>query len=98
MNNFDIEQNSRKEQLVSFKAAFGSAMANVEEILAKFCPEMDEGERKRVIYVFFPFMFGIYPYTAVTDKQSFAMAAAGMDFAYQTVYELCHACLTRLIG
>jgi AcrR family transcriptional regulator len=98
MNNFDIEENSRAEQLVSFKAAYGASMRNVDEILSKFCPEMDEGERQRFIYVFFPFMFGIYPYAAVTDKQRFAMQEAGIDYVYQTTYELTYTCLVRLLG
>ena len=43
-------------------------------------------------------MFGIYPYTAVTKKQKTAMAEAGVDYVYQSVYELIYACLRRLLG
>ena len=50
------------------------------------------------IYTFYPFMFGIYPYTAVTEKQKTAMKDAGIDYVYQTVYELTHSCLIRLLG
>ena len=63
MNNYDMEANSRQELLTAFKAAYGKSMANVRAILAKFCPEMGAAEIQRFIYVFFPFMFGIYPYT-----------------------------------
>ena len=42
-------------------------------------------------------MFGIYPYTAVTDKQKTAMREAGIDYVYQTVYELTCGCLVRLL-
>jgi hypothetical protein len=43
-------------------------------------------------------MFGIYPYTAVTEKQRDAMKEAGINYVYQTVYELTYSCLIRLLG
>ena len=98
MNNYDMEANSREEQLTAFKASYGRSMANLRAILEKFCPEIGASERERILYVFYPFMFGIYPYTAVTEKQRNAMEAAGVDFAYPTVYELTCACLKRLLG
>ncbi len=98
MNNYDMEANSRQELLTAFKAAYGKSMANVRAILAKFCPEMGAAEIQRFIYVFFPFMFGIYPYTAVTDKQRVAMKDARVNYTYQSIYELTRACLLRLLG
>lgn len=77
MNNFDMEPNSREKLLTTFKAAYGRSMKNVRSILAKFCPTLDEARIERVLYVFFPFMFGICPYTAVTRKQKNAMRARG---------------------
>jgi len=97
MNNFDMEANSRKELLISFKNAYGKSIKNVRMILEKFCPEMGEEDRRKIIYVFFPFMFGIYPYTAVTVKQREAMIAAGVDFVYQTIYEITFSCLVQLL-
>ncbi len=97
MNNFDMEANSRKELLISFKNAYGKSIKNVRMILEKFCPEMGEEDRIKIIYVFFPFMFGIYPYTAVTVKQREAMMAAGVDFVYQTIYEITFSCLVQLL-
>ena len=73
MNNYDMEENSRPELLTSFKVAYGESMKNVCRIITKFCPEKSVQEIQDFIYVFFPFMFGIYPYTAVTDKQREAM-------------------------
>ena len=98
MNNFDMEANSRRELLVSFKRAYGGSMQNIVRILGKFRPEMSAEEKQKFIYVFFPFMFGIYPYTAVTDKQTYAMKEAGVDYVYQTIYEITYACLIRLLG
>ena len=98
MNNYDMESNSRPERLVSFKAAYGKSLRNVRALLDKFCPEMKEEEKQSFLYVFFPFMFGIYPYGEVTDKQRKAMEDAGVDFAYQSVYDITYQCLIRLLG
>ena len=98
MNNYDMEANSRPELLASFKRAYGESMRNICRLLEKFCPEMTVGEIQNFIYIFFPFMFGIYPYTAVTDKQREAMKQADVDFAYQSIQEITYACLIRLLG
>ena len=98
MNNYDMEANSRPELLVSFKRAYGKSLENMDRILQKFCPELDAARRQSFRLVFFPFMFGIYPYTAVTEKQRSAMEAADVDFHYLSIYELTLACLRRLLG
>ena len=98
MNNYDMEANSRPELLASFKRAYGKSLENVDRILQKFCPELDAARRLSFRLVFFPFMFGIYPYAAVTEKQRSAMEQAGVDFRYLSIYELTLACLRRLLG
>ena len=98
MNNYDMEANSRQEMLTSFKASYGRSMELVRQLLEKFCPEMDQGDIQKFIYIFFPFMFGIYPYTSVTDKQRTAMEEAGVDYLYQSIYDLSYSCLCGLLG
>ena len=98
MNNFDMEANSREELLVSFKQSYGRSLHLMSMLFTKFCPEMSVADIQNFIYIFFPFMFGIYPYTSVTEKQKAAMKEAGIDYVYQTVYELTHGCLVRLLG
>jgi len=66
-------------------------------LLQKFCTWMSAAEMQNVIYIFFPFMFGIYPYTAVTEKQRTAMQEAGVDYVYQSIYEITNSCLIRLL-
>ena len=97
MNNYDMEENSRPELLTSFKVAYGESIKNVCRIITKFCPEKTVKEIQDFIYVFFPFMFGIYPYTAVTDKQRQAMKEASVDFVYQSIFELTNNCLLKLL-
>ena len=97
MNNYDMEANSRPELLTSFKVAYGESIKNVCRILMKFCPEKSAQEIRGFIYVFFPFMFGIYPYTAVTDKQRDAMKQANVDFVYQSIFEITNNCLLKIL-
>jgi len=97
MNNYDMEANSRPELLNSFKVAYGESIKNVCSILTKFCAKKSEQEIQNIIYIFFPFMFGIYPYTAVTDKQKKAMKDAKVDFVYQSVFEITNNCLLKLL-
>ena len=98
MNNYDMEANSRQELLTAFKQSYGRSMHLLCMLLEKFCPDMSAAEIQNFIYTFYPFMFGIYPYTAVTEKQKTAMKEAGIDYVYQSVYELTYSCLIRLLG
>ena len=98
MNNYDMEANSRQELLNTFKQSYGRSMHLMCMLLEKFCPDMNVTNIQNFIYTFFPFMFGIYPYTAVTEKQKTAMREAGINYVYQTVYELTCSCLIRLLG
>ncbi len=98
MNNYDMEANSRREMLTAFKQSYGHSMHLMCILLEKFCPDMSVADIQNFIYTFFPFMFGIYPYTAVTEKQKTAMKEAGINYVYQTIHELTYGCLIRLLG
>lgn len=97
MNNYDMEANSREELLISFKVAYGESINNVKKILKKFCPKMTDDMIKTFVFIFFPFMFGIYPYTNVTQKQKNAMKKAKVDFVYQSIYDITYNCLIKLL-
>lgn len=97
MNNYDMEANSREELLVSFKVAFGKSINNFKMILKKFCPKMTDNMINTFVFIFFPFMFGIYPYTNVTKKQKNAMKKAKIDFVYQSIYYITYNCLIKLL-
>ena len=98
MNNYDMEANSRQELLNTFKQSYGRSMQLVSMVVQKFCTGMTVADIQNFIYVFFPFMFGIYPYTEVTEKQKVAMKEAGVNYVYQTAYELIYSCLIRLLS
>ena len=97
MNNYDMERSSRAELLTDFKRSYGRSMELFCMILTKFCPEKSETDIQNIVYIFFPFMFGIYPYAEVTEKQRAAMREAGVGFVYRSVYEITYGCLIRLL-
>jgi AcrR family transcriptional regulator len=97
MNNYDMEANSRAELLTDFKKAYGRSLQLFGMIINKFDPEKSSSDIQNIIYIFFPFMFGIYPYAEVTEKQRAAMREAGIDFIYRSVYEITYNCLIRLL-
>lgn len=98
MNHYDMEENSRLERLIEFKSAYGKSLAEVRNCLDQFFPEMTALDKQDFIYSFFPFMFGIYPYTVVTEKQREAMKEAKVNYVYMTVYEITYAEVKKLLG
>lgn len=97
MNHYDMEANSRMERLVEFKQAYGESIRAVDRLVKKFCPDMGEAERQDFLYSFFPFIYGIYPYTMVTDKQKEAMERAHVGFVYLSVYDMAYRCAKKLL-
>ena len=98
MNHYDMEANSRMERLTEFKAAYGGSIHAVERLLQTFLPDMTLEERQAFLYAFFPFIYGIYPYAVVTDKQREAMDRAEVGFTFHSIYELAFACAQKLLG
>ncbi len=98
MNLYDMEAHSRPERLAEFKVAYGASLHAVTRMVEKYVPEMDGAARQQFLYAFFPFIYGIYPYTSVTDKQKEAMEQAGIPYVYQSAYDLTYACLQKLLN
>lgn len=98
VNHYDMEENSRLERLVEFKKAYGQSIAQVRNCLDKFFPAMTPADKQDFIFSFFPFMFGIYPYTVVTEKQKEAMMQAGVNYVYMSIYEITFAEARKLLG
>ncbi len=97
MNHYDMEENSRGERLYEFKIAYGSSLKAVDHLLQKFCGDMDDKAREDFLYSFFPFIYGIYPYTVVTDKQKQAMEQAQVGYVYHSIYDIAYICAGKLL-
>ena len=98
MDHYDMGANSRMENLVAFKVAYGNSLRAVSCCLEKFFPSMSVGDIQGFIYAFFPFLFGVYPYTVVTEKQKAAMQEAGVDYVCLSVYEIIDSMVKKLLG
>ena len=97
MNLYDMEGNSRMENLVAFKTVYAAAREAVAGCLKKFFPRMSDLDRQEFIYALFPFMFGVYPYTTASEKQKEAMELAHLDYPAYSIYEIVRAFVSRLL-
>ena len=95
MNHYDMEENSRPERLVEFKVSYSASLDAVRACVRKFFPETD---CESFIFVFFPFLFGVYPYSVATQKQLDAMREAGMKFRMYSIFEIVYSCVMQLLG
>jgi AcrR family transcriptional regulator len=98
MNHYDMEANSRVERLIEFKKSYGATLKAVDRLLIKFCKDMTAQDRQAFLYSFFPFIYGIYPYTVVTDKQKRAMEQAIVPYVYYSAYDLTYQFVKKLLG
>lgn len=97
MNHYDMESNSRMENLVEFKIVYGNSIRCVTRCLEKFFPTITVIDIQNFIYAFFPFLFGVYPYTVVTDKQREAMEKANANYVFLTMFEIIYSIIKKLL-
>lgn len=98
MNMYEMEENSRLEELVEFKKSYGTAVKTVKKCVDKFFYNMTEENKDKFIYLFFPLMYGIYPYTEATDKQIEAMKIAEVPIKQLTIYEITYIGILKLLN
>lgn len=98
MNHYDMESGSRPEFLTEFKLVYGQTISTVTDCLEKFFSSMTVQDIQGFIYAFFPFLFGIYPYTTVNEKQKSAMKAANIDFVFMTIYDITYNFIMRVLN
>ena len=97
MNLYDMEAGSRIENLVAFKKVYNASMQAVISCLLRHCPPLSQEEAMHFLYAFYPFLFGIYPYTAATEKQITAMELAGVPYRRYSVTEITQAFVEKLL-
>ena len=98
MNLYDMEANSRMERLVEFKKAYGRSKDALDRCLQKFVPGLGESGRQTFLYAFLPFVYGLYPYTVVTEKQKQAMAQAQIGYVYLSTFEMARSFIRTILG
>ena len=97
MNLYDMEGNSRMDNLVAFKKVYAKAMQAVSCCLEKFFPHMSVGDIQEFLYAFFPFLFGVYPYTTATEKQKEAMDIARVNYARYSIREITSSFVRKML-
>ena len=95
---YDMERNSRIENLVSFKRSYAGALGAVARCLGQSFPAMTAEDIQAFLYAFFPFLFGVYPYTSHTEKQKKAMELAGVEVPRYSIYEIVRSLTAKLLG
>lgn len=97
MNLYDLETGSRIENLIAFKCAYNASIQAVEACLRAhyICTHEDE---QQFIYAFFPFLFGVYPYTSHSEKQREAMERAGVSYRRYTAAALTGRLVEKLVA
>lgn len=92
-----LDAGSRMEALIAFKKVYGRSLDLVGEILKKHFPERSKADHQEFLFAFFPFLYGVYPYTEVTDKQKLAMAEANVPYVFMSVTEMIENCVLNLL-
>ena len=98
MNLYDMECNSRLENLVEFKHAYADALVAIRRCLEKFFPRMTAADIREFELAFFPFLFGVYPYTSHSEKQKAAMELAGVEHEECSVGIIVKDFAARVLG
>lgn len=88
MNLYDIEENSRTKKLVELKKTYKKSLDLIAEGANRCIPGLTKEEGVKFMYAFFPFVYGIYPYTSSTEKQKSAMTEAGIEIHELSIYEI----------
>ena len=97
MNIYDMETNSRIENLTSFKKTYAETIEVLSMALKRFFPSLSDDDASAFIYSFFPFLFGVYPYTTVTEKQKRAMENVGFEYGKYSIYDFVYAFVSRFL-
>ena len=98
MENFhEREKNCRREFIFDHKEAFSRVVDLMHDCFARFCPELDEEEINRRLYIFFPFMHGMYRYIDITPIQDEARRATHLILKDSSVYQLAYEALLQIL-
>lgn len=97
MNLYDMEQNSRLQNLADLKRAYAWALKALHGLVVAARPEWGAERVDGFVYALMPFTLGIYTYAHHTPKQLEAMAAAGLPKPHNTTYDLVYDLVLQLL-
>lgn len=91
------EAHCRRELVFEHKQAFSNVIDAFHDCIAKFCPEKSEADIHRILYIFFPFMHGMYRYIDISPVQDAARQAAHFQLEKTSIYELAYSALLQIL-
>lgn len=97
MNMYEMEENSSYESVKKYKIAYTKSVNIFRNCIVKFLNISSE-EATKIVFTFYPFMIGIYPYSAVTKKQKNAIEEIGFKYDYYKDDELIKMGLNNVLG
>lgn len=97
MNMYEMEENSSYENVKSYKTAYTESVNLFKKCLIKLLNYSDL-DATNVVFTFFPFMIGIYPYSAVTEKQKKALTELNFKYNYYSIEDLIKMGLKNILG
>jgi len=74
----DMQDNCRMANLIEFKKVYNNTGLAVRRVLKRMVPEITEEDEQSFVCAFYPFIYGLYPYTATNKKQEEADLKAGV--------------------
>ena len=97
MNMFEMEANSRTQNITNYKLVFKESISLLEQCLCKFF-NIKDSEAEEITFTILPFLVGIYPYTSFTDKMKEATHKANLEYKFYTDKELIKMGLEKILG
>jgi len=97
MNMYEMEENSSYENVKNYKVAYTESVNLFKKCLIKLLKYNEEDATTKA-FTFFPFMIGIYPYSAVTEKQKKALTELDFQYNYYSIEELIKMGLKNILG
>ena len=97
MNMYEMEESSSYDSVKNYKIAYTESVTLFKKCLIKLLNYSDK-EATEIAFTFFPFMIGIYPYSAVTNKQKKALNELEFNYNYYNIEELIKMGLKNILG
>lgn len=97
MNMYEMEESSSYECVKNYKTAYTESVNLFKNCLIKFL-NYNENKATEIAFTFFPFMIGIYPYSAVTKKQKQALEELNFKYNYYNIEDLIKMGLKNILG
>ena len=96
-NFYEMQDASSMDELVRIKKSSWNAGEITYETVKKCLPDMSDDDADGFVIAFFPFIFGLYPYTHLSEKQAEAIKLAEISFEPLSTHAAARLGIERLL-